>query len=109
LNQFKQATDTILIKFLPDETEEISIKYHNGEFKTHGSIRDNFKKLKKRIISNFYIGSDIKIGDAFGNEYNLYAPVMPIKDNLYIHIPIRNNQNNTVYGIWRKLNTQTPK
>jgi hypothetical protein len=51
--------------------------------------------LKKRLISNFYIGKDIKIGDAFGNEYNSYITVMPIKDNLYLHIPIRDNQNNT--------------
>jgi hypothetical protein len=96
LNHFRQFTDTISIKFYPEEPEEVSIKYHNGEFKTQISIRDNFKKLKKRIVNNFYIRTDIKIGDAFGNEYNSYIPVMPIKDNLYLHIPIRNNQNNTV-------------
>jgi hypothetical protein len=58
-------------------------------------IRDNFRKPKKRLVSNFYIGKDIMIGDAFGNEYNSYITVMPIKDNLYLHIPIRDNLNNT--------------
>jgi hypothetical protein len=47
------------------------------------------------LISNCYIGRDIKIGDAFGNEYNSCITVMPIKENLYLYVPIRDNQNNT--------------
>jgi hypothetical protein len=91
LNHFQQYSDTIRIKFYPDEPENVYIKYQNGDFKTQISIRDNFQKLKKRLISNFYIGKDIMIGNAFGNEYNSYITVMPIKDNLYLHIPIRDN------------------
>jgi hypothetical protein len=79
----------------------VYIKFRNGDFKTQISIRDNFRKLKKRLISNFYIGKDVIIGDAFGNEYNLYSTVMPIKDELYLHIPIRDNLNNTT--IWKMV------
>jgi hypothetical protein len=96
LDHFHHYTDIINVRFYPDDPEEVYIKYHNGDFKTHISIRDNFAKLKKRLINNFYIGKDIKIGDAFGNEYNSYIPVMPIKDNLYLHAPIRNNQTNII-------------
>jgi hypothetical protein len=56
---------------------------------------DNFRKLKKRMINNFYIGRDAIIADAFGNEYNESSAVLPIKDNLFLHNPIRDNQNNT--------------
>jgi hypothetical protein len=99
LSHFHQYSDTMQVKFYPDEPEDVYIKFRNGDFKTQISIRDNFQKLKKRLISNFYIGKDVIIGDAFGNEYNPYSTIMPIKDELYLHIPIRDNLNNTT--IWK--------
>jgi hypothetical protein len=47
------------------------------------------------LISNFYIGKDVIIGDIFGNEYNFYNTVKPIKDEIWLHIPVRNNLDNT--------------
>jgi hypothetical protein len=35
------------------------------------------------------------IGDVFGNEYNLYNTVMPIKDEIWLHIPLKNHSDNT--------------
>jgi hypothetical protein len=94
LELFHRYSQTIYVKFYPEEPEEALIRYRNGDFKTSVSIRDNFHTFKKRLIRNFYIGKDVKICDAFGNEYNSYVPVQPIKDDLYLYIPIRDNQNN---------------
>jgi hypothetical protein len=91
LNQFHQYSNIIQFKF------------KNGNFRTQISIRDNFKKFKKRLINNFYIGKDVIIGDIYGNEYNLYNTVMPIKDEIWLHILIRDNLNNTTTKVIAEL------
>jgi hypothetical protein len=95
LNHFHQYSNTIQFKFYSDDPEVITVKFRNGDFRAQISVRDNLKKFKKRLISNFYIGKDIIIEDVFGNEYNLYNTVMPIKDEIWLHIPVRDNLNNT--------------
>jgi hypothetical protein len=55
----------IQFKFYEDDPEDITFKFKNGNFTTQISIRDNFKKFKKRLISNYYVGKDIRIGNVF--------------------------------------------
>jgi hypothetical protein len=95
LSHFHQNSYVIQVKFYADDPEDVTVKFKNGNFTTQISIRDNFKKFKKRLINNFYIGKDILVGDMFGNEYNLYNTVMPIKDEIWLHILIRDNSNKT--------------
>jgi hypothetical protein len=103
LNHFHQFSNIIQFKFYEDSPEDIFVKFKNGNFRTQISIRDNFKKFKKRLINNFYIGKDVIIGDIFGNEYNLYNTVMPIKDEIWLHILTRDNLNNTTTKVIAEL------
>jgi hypothetical protein len=91
LIHFHQLSQIIQIKFYEDDPEDVMIKLKNGEFKTQISIKDNFNTFKKRMISNFYIKKDIIIGNYFENKDNSYNTVMPVNNELWLHVQIRNN------------------
>jgi hypothetical protein len=53
LSHFHQYSNIIQFKIYADDPEDITVKFNNGDFRTQISIRDNFKKFKKRLINNF--------------------------------------------------------
>jgi hypothetical protein len=61
LENYHQKYSITTIAFVSDDREELQIKYKNGNFRYRVCIKNNFKKLKKKICNNFYLGSDIYI------------------------------------------------